>query len=222
MRRLLLEGQWPQALEALLALPPQQAVNPLISFFCSGEDLLRWRAVTGLGVLTARLAVDRMEAARVVMRRLMWTLNDESGGIGWGAPEAMGEIMARHAGLANEYAVLLVAYSNPDGNYLEHPILQRGLLWGLGRLAHSRPTKVAGAAGFLRPFLTSPDACHRGLAAWTLRAIPGHGFASDLAPLALDHTPLPFYHDGQLHCCCVAELAMGVPVLPSRPNVPTL
>jgi len=34
----------------------------------------------------------------------MWSLNDESGGIGWGAPEAMGAIMARHTGLADEYA----------------------------------------------------------------------------------------------------------------------
>jgi len=38
------------------------------------------------------------------MRRLMWNLNDESGGIGWGNPEAMGEILACHEALANEYA----------------------------------------------------------------------------------------------------------------------
>lgn len=25
-----------------------------------------------------------MDSARIVMRRLMWSLNDESGGIGWG------------------------------------------------------------------------------------------------------------------------------------------
>ena len=30
----------------------------------------------------------------------MWTLNDESGGIGWGSPEVMGEILAAHKGLA--------------------------------------------------------------------------------------------------------------------------
>jgi alkanesulfonate monooxygenase SsuD/methylene tetrahydromethanopterin reductase-like flavin-dependent oxidoreductase (luciferase family) len=220
MRRLLLEGQWPQTLEALLALPARQAVNPLISFFCSGEELLRWRAVTGLGVVTARLAADRMEAARVVMRRLMWTLNDESGGIGWGAPEALGEITARHAGLAEEYAALLIAYVNPEGNFLEHPMLQRGLLWGLGRLAHARPAKMTGASVFLRPFLSSPDACHRGLAAWALQAIPGHGFTSDLAALARDQAPLAFYRDGQLYCPCVAELAAGGLPLPNPSNGP--
>jgi alkanesulfonate monooxygenase SsuD/methylene tetrahydromethanopterin reductase-like flavin-dependent oxidoreductase (luciferase family) len=221
MRRLLHDEPWPRALEALQALPPQQAVNPLISFFCSGEALLRWRAVTGLGVVTAHLAVRRMEAARVVMRRLMWTLNDESGGIGWGAPEAMGEIMARHAGLAAEYANLLIAYLNPDGNFLEHPMLQRGLLWGVGRLAHARPEAATGAAVFLPPFLISPDACHRGLAAWSLRAIPGRDCDALLSPLTPDAGQLDFYREGQIYRCTVADLATGGLGLPRPSNGPT-
>jgi hypothetical protein len=46
-----------------------------------------------MGEVMAHLADKDMESARVIMRRLMWSLNDESGGIGWGAPEAMGEIV---------------------------------------------------------------------------------------------------------------------------------
>ena len=55
-----------------------------------------------MGAVVAHLAEKDMESARVVMRRLMCSLNDESGGIGWGAPEAMGEIIASHEGLASE------------------------------------------------------------------------------------------------------------------------
>ena len=58
------------------------------------DELIRWRAVSAMGIVTAALADARMDAARVIMRRMMWQLNDESGGIGWGIPEAMGEIMA--------------------------------------------------------------------------------------------------------------------------------
>ena len=139
MRDILLDDDFERAMAGLTALPPRRAVNPLFSFFCSATPLLRWRAISGMGVVVSRLAVTQMESARVVMRRLMWSLNDESGGIGWGAPEALGEITARHALLAGEYAHILVSYICPDGNFLEHPVLQRGLLWGLGRLAHERP-----------------------------------------------------------------------------------
>ena len=60
-----------------------------------------------MGASLARLADADMEAARIVMRRLLWSLNDESGGIGWGAPESMAEAMCRHQGLALEYAHML-------------------------------------------------------------------------------------------------------------------
>ncbi len=42
------------------------------------------------------------------MHRLMWSLNDESGSIGWGVPEAVAEIMANHDGAAEKYAYILV------------------------------------------------------------------------------------------------------------------
>lgn len=118
------------ALFATLALPARKAVNPLISFFCDHDAVLRWRSVSALGAVVARLADKDRESARVVMRRLMWSLNDESGGIGWGAPEAMGEITARHAGLAGEFGHILLSYVREDCNYLEHAVLQRGVLWG--------------------------------------------------------------------------------------------
>ncbi len=102
-----------------------------------------------MGMVVSNLADHDIESARVVMRRLMWNLNDESGGIGWGSPEAMGEIMARHSRLAQEFASILVSYINPDKNYIEHEILQRGVLWGIGRLAYERPEFVKDSEHFL-------------------------------------------------------------------------
>jgi hypothetical protein len=118
----------------------------------------------------ADLADNDMEAARVVMRRFMWSLNDESGGIGWGAPEAMGEIMALHDKLAEEYAHMLVAYMREDGFYLELPQLQQGLMWGLARLTIAKPAllKAKNVITYLLPYLDSDDSTVRGLAAWTL------------------------------------------------------
>ncbi|MGD9194313.1 MAG: hypothetical protein PVH58_20495, partial [Desulfobacterales bacterium] len=118
-------------------MPPKRAVNPLFSLLCSLDERLKWRAVTAMGQVVSNLAETDLESARVIMRRFMWHLNDESGGIGWGCPESMGEIMARCERLADEYGFVLISYIQPEGNYLEHEILQRGVLWGVGRLAHS-------------------------------------------------------------------------------------
>mgnify|MGYP000433429237 CR=1 FL=1 len=207
----LVGSDFTHAMALLEAVPARQAVNPLMSFFCSGDLLLRWRAVSGMGVVVSRLADSEMESARVIMRRLMWTLNDESGGIGWGAPEAMGEITARHATLASEFACILVSYIRPDCNFLEHPVLQRGVLWGLGRLAHARPELAADAAPFIHPFLTSSDAVHRGHAAWALRALGHEQLEEQAASLSRDSASFLFYMDGQLQEVSVAELASGKP-----------
>jgi hypothetical protein len=75
----------------------------------------------------------------------MWSLNDESGGIGWGAPEAMGEAMAKHPRIAEEYGSILCSYIIPsDGpdNYLEYTPLRQGAYWGLARLAQTKPEHV--------------------------------------------------------------------------------
>jgi len=153
------------ALEKVIRLPPRQVINPLFSFLQSGDAALKWPAVRIFGAVVARLAEEDLEGARVIMRRLMWSLNDESGGIGWGSPEAMGEILSRHSRLAEEYVSILLSYAKEDGNYLENEGLQRGLLWGIGRVAEAHPLLVRDAAPSLMVYLASPDASVRGLAA---------------------------------------------------------
>lgn len=204
---LLTKGDFEKNLVKICQLPARQAVNPLFSFFHNPDELIKWRAVTAMGAVVAGLGDRDMESARVVMRRLMWNLNDESGGIGWGSPEAMGEIMARHAGLADEYAYLLVSYVNEDGNYIEHPMLQRGVLWGLGRLAHSRPWLVKHAAPFLSPYLQSEDAMHRGLAAWTAGALSTETIKPLLQRLTNDNKRITVFMDMHFIECTVGQLA---------------
>jgi hypothetical protein len=91
-----------EPLDAILAEvrrpPPRQAVSPLIAGLFNTDSNVRWHAVSALGVVMALLAKEDMEAARNIMRRLMWSLNDESGSIGWGVPEAMAEIMPTMTG----------------------------------------------------------------------------------------------------------------------------
>jgi hypothetical protein len=137
----------------------------------------------------------------------MWNLNDESGGIGWGSPEAMGEITAGHAGLAEEFACIIVSYINPDGNFLEHERLQRGSLWGMGRLAHARPTLAVPAAPHLPAFYDSADPYLRGLAIWASAPILDDRLRPLVKARLGDHAPLQLYHRMCMTRTSVAALA---------------
>jgi len=196
-------------LQELMRLPGIQVINPLFAGLCCADEKARWHAVTGMGAVVARLAEQDMEACRVIMRRLMWSLNDESGGIGWGAPEAMGEIMACHKGLADEYAHILVSYMREDGNYLEHEVLQRGLLWGVSRLSQVRPELMHKwrAGRYLLSYLDSGDATSRGLAAWSLGLLRIIKAQKKIQLLVDDPHELRFYWDRKLSVPSVGNLA---------------
>jgi len=199
------------AVLALVArLPPRELLNPLIGSLCNPDELSKWLAVSALGKVVAALADRELEAGRVVMRRFMWMLNDESGGIGWGVPEAMAEVMAVHAGLADEFHQVLVAQMREDGNFLELEMLQRGLLWGIGRLAQVRPELLLQreAPRYLLPYLASADSEVRGRAAWALGQLPTDLARDELTKLTTDPAPTTIYAAGKLTSHTVGALSV--------------
>ena len=201
-------GNWESRLEELNSLPSLQVINTLISLFCETNEEIKWRVITATGIVVSRLADEDMESARIIMRRLMWSLNSESGGSGWGAPEAMGEIMACHAALATEFAQIPVSYAIPGGdNFLEFPALQRGVLWGLGRLSQVRPELVQDTIAELPFFLASDDATVRGLGAWVGGIVKGRELHRDIETLLDDDTEIQLYLDRVLQKRQVKEIA---------------
>lgn len=195
------------AMQAVSQWPARQVVNPLFSLLYHGEERIRWRAVTAMGIIVSQLADHHRESARILMRRFMWNLNDESGGIGWGSPEAMGDIMARHPGLAEEFHAILISYIRPDQNYLEHEILQRGVLWAIGRLTHTRPHLMQAAADPLIPYLKADDPFLRGLGAWAARPLEGESLRRVRLALAGDQSPLAIYYHDEIRSVTVGQLA---------------
>ena len=196
-----------KGLSEISRLPPRQVVNPLFSFLCSIDERVKWRAITAMGKVISNLAGSDLESARVIMRRFIWQLNDESGGIGWGCPESMAEAMVQNENLAEEFGRLLISYIQPECNYLEHPVLQRGVLWGVGRLAHSRPHYAHHAAAHFLPYMESTDPILRGLAAWAAGPIAGKEIFPRLEKLIRDQSLLTVYCDGQINQYSVSELA---------------
>jgi len=163
IRPLLRSPDFEKALQGI-GIAPERMINPLLSCLFETDEMIRWRAVRAVGMTVAAMAERDLEAARTIMRRLIWSLNDESGGIGWGAPEAMGEIMARNETLACEYYRILVSYIDENGNPLENDELERGVMWGIDRLAQIRPGLLRECTGPLVAQLNSSDPVKRGLA----------------------------------------------------------
>lgn len=192
---------------ALRHMPLGKIVNALFSFLYSQDETIKWRAVTAMGLLVRDLADVDMEKARIVMRRLMWNLNDESGGIGWGSPEAMGEILSSHEGLSIEYSPILLSYANKDANYLELPMLQRGLLWGIARLSEERRHLVTGSKSHFFSYLESDDPAVRGHAARIMGLIGAEEDRRRLSPLLKDNSPYTTYFNHRCMTCLVGETA---------------
>ena len=220
--KLLIRDDFSSSLVRFSRLPGRQVVNPLFSFLYHTDEIVRWHAVSAMGVVTAGLAEKNMESARVIMRRLIWNLNDESGGIGWGSPETMGDIMARSDLMAREFSKILISYVLPHGNFLEHDILQRGLLWGLHRLSKVKPRLTLGAAPFVRPFLTSRDPFHRGLAICFAETVHDSHAIPCLESLARDNTLISLYTDFRMSSHKMANLASSaIAAIQKNASVPT-
>jgi hypothetical protein len=201
------ENFFDKGLDEIRRLPLRRAVNPLFSFLFSLDDRIKWRAVTAMGRVVADLAASDLESARVVMRRFIWNLNDESGGIGWGCPESMAEAMAQNERLAEEYSCILVSYIQPECNYLEHEGLQRGVLWGIGRLARTRPRYTRKSTAYLLAYMESENPELRGLAVRAVIPPVNKKTIQRLKQLLNDQAIFSLYHNGDLDQYSVGQEA---------------
>ncbi len=215
---ILRENKRSKALGLLSQIPDDQLVGHLFSHFYSQEELIKFRSTTAMGELCLRLAGDRMEKARVVLRRIMWNLNDESGGIGWGSPEAMGEILARIPDLALDFASILFSYLDNRGNFIEHEILQRGVLWGVGTYAKYSPDDLDPVTtNRISLFLDSPDPVKR---AYAVRAL-SHGNRLDCQTLPekikTDATQVDIYTGWKFTTTRISDMALAC--IPPRTEI---
>jgi len=149
IQELIIQENFPYNLETLNNYPPKRLVNTLLSLLYNPDELIKERSILALGYAVSTIADDDIEYARIIMRRLMLSLTEESGGIGWGAPEAMGEIMARNYQLAQEYHQMLISYTPGGGNDLDFEELQKDVISGLKRLSAVYPHLVEEVKHFL-------------------------------------------------------------------------
>jgi AraC family transcriptional regulator of adaptative response/methylated-DNA-[protein]-cysteine methyltransferase len=136
----------------------------LVSLLFVADELLRWRAIEMLGQLIGRRAGENPEIVRDYIRRLFWSMNDESGNLIRNAPEAIGEILANAPDLAHEYTAQLLTF-------LRKEPFERGAHWAVARLAALQPSAFTEGTEALDDSITDPDPKIRAYAVMTLIAL---------------------------------------------------
>jgi HEAT repeat protein len=187
-------GEYVPVLEMVAA--DRGVVRALVSLLCDPDELVRWRSVSALG----HLAGAHPELARPLVTRLYWSLNDESGGIGWMSAPALGEIGRRAPRLLSQCIRPLV-------RYLDEPFLLPGALWAIGRLAPAYPAETREVVPEVALCCSLSDPAVRASAAHALGEVGDGRACRALDDLAQDEHPVRLYEDGQLVTKQVREWA---------------
>jgi hypothetical protein len=214
LREALGAPDWRERVERLTAGAEAAFVGPLLSCLPQG-GAQAGRAAAALGACVAAIAREAPEDARVIMRRFMWHMNEESGNIGWGVPQSMAETLARSEVLAEEFSRVLLSYIRDTGredNFVDHAPLRLSCYWAVGRLLQARPEIAASALPLLRAGLRDGDLPCRGMAAWALAQIDlSEDLRPELEALAAAGesatTPVPVFDGDGIRECTAAELA---------------
>lgn len=178
-------GEYAPAVDLVAA--DRRLARALVSLLYDPDELIRWRTVSALG----HLAGAHPELARPLVSRLYWSLNDESGGIGWMSAPALGEIGRRAPQLLSRCIRPLV-------RYLDEPFLLPGALWAIGRLAPAYPAETREVVPEVALCCSSSDPAARANAAHALGEVGDGRARIALTGLADDESPARIYQGGQL------------------------
>jgi len=129
--RTFVEERDPEGLLAWARQEPDTGIMILALAF-DLDDRRRWRAIEALGRWSAEVSRHDPEPVRSLIRRVLWLMNDESGGLAWHGPEVLGEILANVPELLPEYGRIVASFLH------EEPF-GPGVCWALARLAPLSP-----------------------------------------------------------------------------------
>lgn len=174
----------------------------LTRLLCSSDQLLKWRAVETMGLVGAKLSNKDLEQAKILLRTLLWTMNDESGGIGWGAPESMGEIIYHCPDTLNEFAPVLLTY-------IDEEMLLPGVIFGAYRIALADNSLVREFMPSYREFLNHKNPVVRGHLLLLMKAM-NEDFGGEYKFLLQDETQIFYYNKGSMHKITIALLAKAL------------
>ena len=183
----------------------RRLLGTLIPFTFHPDPLVGWRAVEAMGVAACRIAEDDPDYVREHLRRLVWLLNDEPGGVCWRAPEAIAEIIRDRPELFSDFIPMVVfLILNLAEEDLDH--FRPGILWAIGRLGGVAGDHVPAALPAITSALDHTDPQVRGMAVWCLGQVGQAKHLAGRLDLLSDEGLVDLYEDGILNRTSVCHL----------------
>ncbi len=149
---------------AELGLENPRTISILFNLSYDKDSLITWRAIEAMGEVVHAIAERSREDAREVMKRLLWSITEESGGLGWSSIEMIAEVIVRSPGVFSDVALLI-----PE--YFDEPIFRESVLYALWRIGKERPELLEKNAveAVLKEALESENPTIKGLALLIIR-----------------------------------------------------
>ncbi|MBF0557506.1 MAG: hypothetical protein HQL08_01865 [Nitrospirae bacterium] len=185
---------------AQMARQDRGVIRWLISLAYDKEEEITWRAIEAVGVISKKYSKEIMDVLRDTVRRLLWSMGEESGGIGWSAAEMLGEIIAGDPDAFNDIVPILWSFKEED-------MFRSGILWAMGRISLVRPDMTAFIADDLPGMMRDPNPNVRGYAAWVAGISGAGNLVEHISRLLDDASPVAFYRDGNLTSRTLSEIA---------------
>jgi len=188
-----------------MAARRKRVLGSLVASTYDSDPRISWRAVEALGVAAARIAQDDPDHVRQLLSRLLWLINDESGGICWRAPEAMAEIVRHEPSLFADYVPIVTSLIvNLAEEDLEH--FRAGILRAIGRLGVAGADNVQDVIPSVISALDDSNPQVRGMAVWCLLEVGREDLLADRPNLLADEGPVDLYEEGTLSRTTVSQL----------------
>ena len=160
--------------EAILAVARQQVarvIRYLNGRLYSGDAGEKWQAVRALGALLRDRELVDDRRATDLLRRFVWALNDESGAVPYGMPEAIGEVLAVRPEFQQAFLPILCSLLTEDDMSQTGPV-EQGALWAVGRVGRPVSEYSSEVVSAVRAAAEKhPDLETREVAVWALERI---------------------------------------------------
>ncbi len=209
VKKLLVALAWEEIVR--LTAVDRRVLRTLLGLLYDADDYVHWLTIDAVGRAGGAMAAADPGKARELIRRLLWTLNEENGGSPWGATGAVGAIVAARPDLFAGYLSMICPFHDDVSIYPE-------FIWSLAAVGSTRPDLTAEYGPFLLAALGHGEAVVRGYAAWCLGVVRPDGAAAALAASLGDAGAAAVYEGGGVY----RRRAVGALAAESMARIETL
>jgi hypothetical protein len=140
--------------------------STLLSLSYTTDNNTMFKVVKAAGYAVSAISDQELDFVRTIISNLLWSLNDDSGSVGWSSPELLGEIISSRIDLFKEYIPLVISLLK-----IKETAFRPGVLWAMGRIAATEPSHIKPYAPYINMYLADPITETRGYAVWCLGQI---------------------------------------------------